>query len=116
MDNNYLFKALSSKTRIEIIRILSKKELHLSELSRKLNISKPVISRHIKILEEVGLIKRRIIGNVHLLSVNPDCLEKFFDPLIQEYNIEIDKNDTIFDALKQLPDVEIFNFLDNSER
>jgi len=107
MGNNNLFKALGSETRIKILKMLVKKEYHLSHLSRELEISKPVISRHIKILEEAGLIKRRIIGNVHLLSVNFNCLKNAFEPFVDESKIEIEKNTSIFDAIKQLPGVEI---------
>jgi DNA-binding transcriptional ArsR family regulator/nitrogen regulatory protein PII-like uncharacterized protein len=106
MNNNSLFNALSSETRIRIIKKLINKEVHLSQLSRELNISKPVISRHIRILEDAGLIERKIIGNVHLLSVNLECIEKAFEPFIEESKIEIEKDTTIFDALKQLPGVE----------
>lgn len=106
MGNNELFKALSSKSRIKIIRKIAFKETHISELSRELKISKPVISRHIKILEKAGLVKRRIIGNVHLLSANVEVLEKAFDPFIEESEIKIGKNTSLFDALKQLPGIE----------
>jgi DNA-binding transcriptional ArsR family regulator len=107
MNNNSLFNALSSETRIRIIKKLINKEVHLSQLSRELNISKPVISRHIRILEKAGLIERKIIGNVHLLSVNLECIEKAFEPFIEESKIEIEKDTTIFDELRQLPGVEI---------
>ena len=106
MGNNNLFKALGSETRIKIMKKLANGEIHISQLSRELNISKPVILRHIRILEKAGLIKRRIIGNVHLLYVTVECLEKAFDPFIEESKIKIEKNNTIFDALKQLPGVE----------
>jgi DNA-binding transcriptional ArsR family regulator len=106
MGNNTLFNALSSQTRLNIMKLLANKQVHLSELSRELNISKPVISRHVKILEETGLIKRNIIGNVHILSANLEYIEKSFEPFVKESNIIIDKNTTIFDALKQLPGVE----------
>lgn len=106
MANNSLFNALGSESRIRIMKKLVNNELHLSQLSRELNISKPVISRHVKILEEAGLIKRRIIGNMHLLSADIDCLEKAFEPFVEESKIKIERNTTIFDALKQLPGVE----------
>jgi DNA-binding transcriptional ArsR family regulator len=106
MSNNRLFYALSSESRIKIIKKLANKEIHLSELSRELNLSKPVISRHIKILEKADLIKRRIIGNVHLLSANIESIEKAFEPFIEESNLEIEKNTTIFEILKQLPGIE----------
>jgi DNA-binding transcriptional ArsR family regulator len=106
MSNNSLFYALSSESRIRIIKKLASKEIHLSELSRELNLSKPVVSRHIKILEKAGLIKRRVIGNVHLLSANIKTIEKAFEPFIEESKIEIEKNTTIFDILRQLPGIE----------
>lgn len=109
MNNKGLFNALSSESRIRIIKKLINQETHLSQLSRELNISKPVISRHIKILEDAGLIQRKIIGNVHLLTVSLDGIEKVFEPFIEESKIEIEKNSTIFDALRQLPGVEIQN-------
>ncbi|MCK4902266.1 MAG: metalloregulator ArsR/SmtB family transcription factor [Thermoplasmatales archaeon] len=106
MDNNNLFKALGSESRIKILKKLVNKEFHLSQLSRDLKISKPVISRHIKILEEAGLVKRRVIGNVHLLSCNIEPLENAFEPFIEESNIKMEKDSTIFDAIKQLPGIE----------
>jgi len=103
---NDLFKALSSNSRIRIIKLLSKKEFHLSEIARRLNISKPVVSRHIKILEKAGLVKRKVVGNVHIFSSNIEILEKAFEPFIDQYNLKIEKNTSIFDALKQLPGVK----------
>ena len=102
-----MFKALSSETRIKIIKILLNREVHLSGLARELNISIPVISRHIKLLENVELVKRRVVGNVHLLSANIGSLEELLEPFIEESEIEINEHDSIFDALKQIPGIEI---------
>ena len=107
MGNNKLFKALSSQTRMKIIKILLRREIHLSDLAKELGISTPVTSRHIKLLLEIGLIKKRIIGNVHLLSANMGSLEKILEPFTDESTVEIDKDDSLFDALKQLPGVEV---------
>ncbi len=106
MDNNKLFKALSSKSRMKIIKILANKEIHLSELARTMNLSKPVVFRHIKILEKAGLIKRKIIGNVHLLSINMEKIEKSFESFSEEKKISAKKDSTLFDALKQIPGVK----------
>lgn len=105
MDNNTLFKALSSKTRIKIIKTLAKKEIHLSELARTMNLSKPVIFRHVKVLERAGLVKRKVIGNVHVLSANVSSLEKTYNSFVEEQNVDVKKDSTIFDALKQIPGI-----------
>lgn len=107
MDNSKLFRALSSPTRIKIIQKLRNNEMHLSGLARDLGISKPVTSRHIKILEEVGLIDKRIVGNIYLLTSKIKNLDSALEPFVEESLIDLDKKKSIFDALKQIPGVEI---------
>jgi len=113
MSNEGLFKALSSQTRIRIVKTLLNREMHLSGLARELGISVPVISRHIKFLESVGLIKKRIVGNVYLLSANIGCFDDALEPFVEESVIEINKNDSLLDALKQLPNIEVQRVDDN---
>ncbi|HHF58911.1 MAG TPA: ArsR family transcriptional regulator, partial [Thermoplasmatales archaeon] len=105
MDNN-LFRALSSKTRIEIMKRVMGREYHLSHLARELGISKSVVSRHIRILEKANLIKRKKIGNIHLLIANPEVLEKAFEPFVEETKIEARRGETISDILKQFPEIK----------
>ena len=112
MGNDRLFKALCSSTRIEIMQILTKHEMHLSGLARKINISVPVVSRHIKILEEAGLVNKRIIGNVHLLNAKIRGLEKILEQFVEESSVEINKYDSLLDALNQLPGIEVKKFGD----
>jgi DNA-binding Lrp family transcriptional regulator len=95
------------------MKILLNKEIHLSELAKEINISVPVTLRHVNLLLKNGLIKKRIIGNVHLLSANMEVLEKILEPFIEESCVEINKNDNLFDALQQLPCIEIKRVGDN---
>jgi len=107
MSNESLFKALSSQTRIEILKILSSKELHLTGLAKEIGISKPVTSRHIKKLEKAGLIEKKVIGNVHILKAKIQNLEKVLEPFKVKSIIEIKPNKSIFDALKQIPNIKL---------
>lgn len=113
MSNSQLFRALSSQTRMNIMKILMTKEMHMSGLAKELDISVPVVSRHIKLLEKVGFIQKRIVGNVHLLKANIGSLERVLEPFIEESIVEIDKNESLFDALKQLPGIEVQKVGDN---
>lgn len=58
IDNTSLtvYKALASETRLEILRRLADTPLTVSELAESLNISKSIMSRHIKLLEDAHLI------------------------------------------------------------
>ena len=51
-----VFQAIADPTRREIINMISKEPLTLNTVAEKFNISRPAISKHIKILTECGLI------------------------------------------------------------
>ena len=107
MSKIKLFRALSSSTRIKILKKLINQEMHLSGLARELGISVPVTSRHIKILEEVKLVNKRVFGNIYLLSAKIKNLESALEPFIEESTVEIERNKSIFDALRQIPGIDI---------
>jgi len=107
MSNDKLFKALSSPTRIKILKLLTTREMHLTGLAKEIGISVPVTSRHIKILESVGLINKRVFGNTYLLKSKINNLERALEPFIEESSVELNKEESIFEALKQIPGIEI---------
>jgi DNA-binding transcriptional ArsR family regulator len=51
-----VFQAIADPTRREIINLLSKQSLNLNAVAENFPISRPAISKHIRILEECGLI------------------------------------------------------------
>lgn len=51
-----VFQAIADPNRRAIINLLSKKRLTLNGVAENFDISRPAISKHIKILEECGLI------------------------------------------------------------
>ncbi len=54
-----VFQAIADPNRRAIISLLADKELTLNQLAEKFNISRPAISRHIRILVECGLVDIR---------------------------------------------------------
>ncbi len=61
MPVQQIFSALADPTRFAIVeRLLARGDLTAGELAEPYDISKPAISRHLKILEEAGVIERRI--------------------------------------------------------
>jgi DNA-binding transcriptional ArsR family regulator len=70
-----VFHAIADPTRREIINLISDRSLNLNAISGNFNVSRPAISKHIKILAECGLIviKRRgreRFCQAHLQSLN----------------------------------------------
>jgi len=56
------FKALSSDTRINIIKMLNERNYTLSELSKKLDMSSPTIKQHLETLVHSDLIEQKDEG------------------------------------------------------
>jgi DNA-binding transcriptional ArsR family regulator len=71
---NDAFSALAHPTRREIVERLSGGAATVGEVSRDFGVSKPTISRHLKMLEEAGVVSRVIHGRTHRLVLEPDAL------------------------------------------
>ncbi len=104
---NDVFKALSSPTRVRILKELAGRELHVSEVARRLKLSVPVVARHVRVLEGAGLVRKRVVGNLYLLSSVGVNVEEALDPLGEEARVSIGERESLFDALRQVPGVEI---------
>lgn len=59
--NMKFFECLSSCTRIKILELLGKGPKNIGELAKLLNVSSAIVTRHILMLEEAGLIKSESI-------------------------------------------------------
>ncbi len=64
-----IFNALSDPDRLEIIEFLREGEKCVCEIVPHMHLIQPVISRHLKILKDCGLLKYRKEGNRRLYSV-----------------------------------------------
>jgi DNA-binding transcriptional ArsR family regulator len=71
---NDVFSALAHPTRREIVERLSGGTASVADATRDLGVSKPTISRHIKMLEEAGVVSRVIDGRSHRLALRPESL------------------------------------------
>jgi len=49
-------KALSDPNRVKIIKMLQKKEMCVCELQAALDIAQPTVSKHLRVLEDAGLV------------------------------------------------------------
>jgi DNA-binding transcriptional ArsR family regulator len=76
---NDAFRALAHPTRRDIVERLSEGAASVGEVSRGLAVSKPTISRHLRLLEEAGVVTRVIDGRTHRLSLRPETLAETSD-------------------------------------
>lgn len=71
-----VFQAIADPTRREIINLLAKQSLNLNAVAEKFDISRPAISKHIKILTECGLITIRIEGRERYCEAKLETLKQ----------------------------------------
>ena len=69
-----LFHALGDPTRRRMIHALASGERTVGELAKPFAISLAAASKHIKALENAGLIRREVRGRVHLCRLEPGPL------------------------------------------
>lgn len=55
-------KALSDRSRVKIIKMLQVREMCVCELQAALELAQPSVSKHLRILEEAGLVESRKEG------------------------------------------------------
>lgn len=60
-----VFGALADPTRRRIVEKLAHRPLTVGEIAADFPISQPAISRHLRVLEASGLLRRRVEGRVH---------------------------------------------------
>jgi DNA-binding transcriptional ArsR family regulator len=73
--------ALADPTRGSIVRLLLDGELSVGEIADRLPISRPAVSKHLRLLEQAGLVQFRSIGTRNLYAVQPDALAQLRDEL-----------------------------------
>jgi DNA-binding transcriptional ArsR family regulator len=81
-----VFQAIADPTRRKIIHTLVQKPMNLNAISGNFNISRPAISKHIKILTECGLIVINQTGRERYCEVNFNSLREVAD-WIEQYKV-----------------------------
>jgi DNA-binding transcriptional ArsR family regulator len=76
---NDTFKALAHPLRRDIVERLSGGVATVGEVTREFAVSKPTISRHLKTLEQAGVVTRVIDGRTHRLALRPEALAEASD-------------------------------------
>jgi DNA-binding transcriptional ArsR family regulator len=68
------FRALAHPIRRGIVERLAHGSATIGEATGGLGVSKPTISKHVKVLEEEGVVVRTIEGRTHRLGLDLDAL------------------------------------------
>ncbi len=82
---NRTFAALADPTRRHILEHLAHGDRCVTDLARPYSMSLPAVSKHLRVLENAGLIRRRRKGRVHSLKLEAAPMERKASRWIEEY-------------------------------
>jgi DNA-binding transcriptional ArsR family regulator len=78
------FDALGDPHRRKILQLLSSGDLSVREMADELPISRPAVSRHLRLLKEAGLVRDRAEGTRRLYGIEREGVEA-----VRAYLVEI---------------------------
>ena len=71
-----VFSALGDPTRRAILRVLAEGPATINQIAKPFPVSLNTISKHVMVLERVGLVRREIRGREHHCSIDPRPLRE----------------------------------------
>ena len=100
------FAALSDPTRRRILEHLAKGDRCVTDLAKPYRMSLPAVSKHLRVLERAGLVRRQRNGRVHQLHLEAEPMREA-QQWIEEYRRFWEGNlDRLDTYLKQLQTTE----------
>jgi DNA-binding transcriptional ArsR family regulator len=96
-----VFAACAHPIRREILNRLADGELTVGEATHGIPVSKPAITKHLKVLEEAGAITRVIDGRTHRLRLRTEPLAEAADWIEQQRRLWERKFDVVEEFLRE---------------
>ena len=98
------FEALADPTRRHILDLLREQPRFVGELVTLLEMSQPLISKHLRVLREVGLVRVQQDARKHWYELRPEPLAEI-DDWLKPYRDYMEERyarlDTLLDELKE---------------
>ncbi|MDA0242947.1 MAG: metalloregulator ArsR/SmtB family transcription factor [Chloroflexi bacterium] len=108
------FNAVAEPRRRQILDILAEGERSVNELVAQLDLIQPLVSKHLKVLREVGLVEVRTEGKQRLYRLNGQALKPIYNWVKNYEQTWSERFQALDDLLEELKDKENDN--DDTER
>lgn len=98
------FNAVAEPKRRKILEVLGAGERSVNEIVEILDWPQPVVSKHLKVLKEVGLVSERRVGRQRIYRVNAEQLKPIYDwvaPFERYWSERFDRLDEVLQVMKK---------------
>src|ERR1700682_2203751 len=101
------FNAVAEPRRRQILDVLSGGERPVNDLVAALGLAQPLVSKHLRVLREVGLVERRDVGRQRVYKLDGHALKPIHDwvkTYEQSWAQRFDRLDVVLEELKEMED------------
>ena len=97
-----VFNAIAEGRRREVLDVLIAGEKAVGAIVNELSMSQPQVSKHLRVLSEVGLVRCRAEGRRRLYRLEPERLRPLHEWVVKYEQAWNDRMDRMDDYLKEL--------------
>ena len=97
------FNAVAEPKRRKVLEVLGTEELSVNDIVERLGWNQPMVSKHLGVLKEVGLVSERRVGRQRLYRVNAERLKPIYDwvaPFERYWSESYDRLDEVLQDLE----------------
>jgi DNA-binding transcriptional ArsR family regulator len=98
------FNAVAEPRRRQVLEAIGAEELSVNEIVERLGWNQPMVSKHLGVLKQVGLVEERRIGRQRLYRVNAEKLKPIFDwvtPFERYWGDRFDRLDHVLEEIQK---------------
>jgi DNA-binding transcriptional ArsR family regulator len=98
------FNAVAEPKRRQVLEAIGADELSVNEIVEKLGWNQPMVSKHLGVLKQVGLVEERRMGRQRLYRVNAEMLKPIYDwvtPFERYWNERFDRLDYVLEEIQK---------------
>lgn len=98
------FNAVAEPRRRQVLEAMGADELSVNQIVERLGWNQPMVSKHLGVLKQVGLVEERRIGRQRLYRVNAEKLKPIFDwvtPFERYWSDRFDRLDHVLEEIQK---------------
>jgi ArsR family transcriptional regulator, arsenate/arsenite/antimonite-responsive transcriptional repressor len=102
-----IMKALSDPNRVRVLKLLQEDELCVCEIQKVLGLAQSTVSKHMKLLEDAGLVDRRRQGTWMIYSLADGAESDYAKTMLAELRHWLNDDDELEQMRRGLPEAAV---------
>ena len=98
------FNAVAEPRRRKVLEVIGTDELSVNEIVERLGWNQPMVSKHLGVLKQVGLVSERRVGRQRMYRVNAEQLKPIYDwvsPFERYWSDRFDRLDEVLEQVQK---------------